>query len=70
MILIVIFYFSEENIIATNKSRSSYEYGLKFDLKDLPLIKNDTKNIIEYSDDVEIFKKSKKSYIFWDLIKK
>ena len=70
MILIVIFYFSEENIIATNKSRSSYAYELKLDLKDLPLIKNDTNNIIEYSEDVEIFKKNKKSYIFFDLIEK
>ena len=70
MISIVIFYFSEENIISTNKSRSSYAYELKLDLKDLPLIKNDTNNIIEYSEDLEIFKKNKKSYIFWDLIKK
>ena len=70
MILIVVFYFSEENIIAINKSRSSYALQPKFDLKDLPLIKNDTDNIIEYSEDVEIFKKNKKSYIFWDLIKK
>jgi len=70
MTLIVIFYFSEENIIATNKSRSSYAYELKLDLKDLPLIKNDTNNIIEYSENLEIFKKNKKSYIFWDLIKK
>ena len=68
MILIVFFYISEENIIAINKSRSSY--ALKFDLKDLPLIKNDTNNIIEYSEDLEIFKKNKKRYIFWDLIKK
>ena len=70
MILIVIFYFSEENIIATNKSRSSYAYELKFNLKDLPLIKNDTNNVIEYSEDIEIFKKDKKRYIFWDLIEK
>lgn len=70
IILIVVFYFSEENIIATNKSRSSYAYELQFDLKNLPLIKNDTNNIIDYSEDLEIFKKDKKSYIFWDLIKK
>ena len=70
MILIIIFYFSEENIIATNKSRASYAYELKFDLKNLPLIKNDTNNIIEYSEDLEIFKKNKKSYIFFDLIEK
>ena len=68
MILIVFFYISEENIIAINKSRSSY--ALKFDLKDLPLIKNDTNNVIEYSEDIEIFKKDKKRYIFWDLIEK
>ena len=70
MILITIFYFSEENIIATNKSRSSYAHELKFDLRDLPLLLSDTNNIIEYREDLEIFKKEKKSYIFWDLIKK
>ena len=70
MIFIAFFYFSEENIIATHKSRSSYSSQSKFDLIDLPLIKNDTNNIIEYREDVEIYKKNKKSYIFWDLIKK
>ncbi len=70
MILIAVFYFSEENIIATNKSRSSYASQSKFNLQDLPLIENDTNNIIEYSEDVEIYKKNKKSYIFWDLLKK
>ena len=70
MIFIAFFYFSEENIIATHKSRSSYLSQSKFDLIDLPLIKNDTNNIIEYREDVEIYKKNKKSYIFWDLIKK
>ena len=69
MILITIFYFSEENIIATNKSRSSYAYELKFDLEDLPLLVSDTNNIIEYKEDLEIFKKKKKNYIFFDLIK-
>ena len=64
IILIVVFYFSEENIIATNKSRSSYAYELKFDFKDLPLIKNDTNNIIEYKTDVKEFldEKPKKWY--------
>ena len=63
-------YFSEENIVFTNKSRSSYLLTLNNDKNDLPILKNDTNNIIEYSEDVEIFKKNKKSYIFWDLIKK
>ena len=30
---------------------------------------DDTKEIIEYRDDVEVFKKNKKKYKFWDLIK-
>ena len=68
IILIAIYYFSEANIIATNKSRSSNLSQSEFDLKDLPLLTNDTNNIIEYSDDVEIYKKNKKSYIFWDLL--
>ena len=70
MVFVAIFYFSEENIIAINKSRSSYAYELKFDLGDLPLLLSDTNNIIEYSEDLEIFKKKKKNYLFWDLIKK
>ena len=35
-----------------------------------PILKNDTANIIEYSDDIELYKKRKKKYTFWDLIKK
>ena len=31
---------------------------------------NDTQNIIVYSDDIEVFKKNKKKYSFWDLINK
>ena len=34
------------------------------------LLKNDTNNIIEYINDIEIYKKKKKKYTFWDLIGK
>ena len=57
-IFTVIYYLSEENVIKTYKSRSSYSIDLN--IKSLPLLKNDTDNIIEYSDDIEIFKKEKK----------
>ena len=69
IILITFFYFSEKNIISTNKSRSLYFYKLSIKLEDLPLIKNDTNDVIEYSNDIEDYKKNKKTYIFWDLIK-
>ena len=68
-ILIGIFYFSEQNIILTNKSRSLYSDQLKNNAQDLILLKNNTENIIEYKDDVEIYKKNKKKYKFWNLLK-
>ncbi|MDC0205537.1 hypothetical protein OAJ64_01850 [Pelagibacteraceae bacterium] len=37
-------------------------------LQDIPLLENDTKNIILYSDGIETFKKKKKKYRFWSLI--
>ena len=42
------FYFSEQNIRATNKSRSFYAVKLLHDALKLPLLANDTKDIIEY----------------------
>ena len=70
IILIITFYFSEENMIRTNKTRSFYSLKQINELKDLTLLKNDTNNIIEHKDDVEIYKKEKKKYKFWDLIRK
>ena len=42
------FYFSDQNIRATNKSRSFYAVKLLHDALKLPLLENDTKGIIEY----------------------
>ena len=61
-ILTINYYFSEKNIIHINKSRSShsvYSYG------QLPLLKNDTNNIIVYKNDLEEFKKKRKKR-FWE----
>jgi len=69
VVSIISFYFSDSNIMKTNKSRSLYLTQTKDDFKNLPLLENDTKNIIEYRDDVEVFKKGKKKYKFFDLIK-
>ena len=64
------FYFSDQNIKSTNKSRSIYPSELKNAIQNLPLLENDTADIIEYKIDFEIYKKQKKKYTFWDLIEK
>ena len=64
------YYFSEKNINKVNKNRTSYVLDLSISNKNLPLLKNDTNDIIEFRDDVEIYKKKKKKYKFFDLINK
>ena len=67
--LVLNFYFSDLNIKKTNKNRSISLNRLESDIEKLPLLKNDTEDIIEYKDDIENFKKKKKKYKFWDLVK-
>jgi len=69
-ILTITFYFSDENIRKTNKFRSLYSINLNKMINNLPLLKNDTSDIIQYKNDVEIYRKKKKNYIFWDLLEK
>ena len=69
-ILTITFYFSDENIRKSNKFRSLYSINLNKMINNLPLLKNDTSDIIQYKNDVEIYKKKKKNYIFWDLLEK
>ena len=63
--LILKYYFSEQNIIFTNQSRSSYEISLDNDKNNLPVLKNDTNNIIIYVNYLENFKKKRKKR-FWE----
>ena len=70
IILTTSFYFSDKNVRSTNKSRSIYATVQKNNIQSLPLLKNDTSDIIEYRNDIEMYKKKKKNYKFWDLIQK
>ena len=70
IILITKFYFSDDNIKKMNISKSFNLSQSNQSLKNLPLLKNDTDDVIEYKDDVEIYKKKKKNYLFWNLIEK
>ena len=62
------YYFSEQNFIFTNKSRSSYLVTLSNGQNNLPVLKNDTNNIIVYKTDLEEFKKKKKKRLWEKLI--
>ena len=68
--LLTNFYFSDQNISKTNKLRSFYLSSLESSEINVPLLKNDTKNIVEYRNDIEVYKKKKKYNLFWDLIEK
>ena len=63
------FYFSEQNIRATNKSRALYAVKLLHDTLKLPLLANDTKGIIEYRNDVQEFIAKRKKWIWEGLIR-
>ena len=63
--LITKYYFSEQNLIFTNKSRSSYSLTLNKYGNSLPLLKNDTDNIVIYKNGLEEFK-SKRKKRFWE----
>ena len=64
------YYSSNKNIDAKNYNRKNIDQILKEKIIDLPVLKNDTDNVIEFNnsliDDIEENKKRS----FWDLLKK
>ena len=64
------YYSSDKNVDAKNYNRKNIDQILKEKIIDLPVLKNDTDNVIEFNnsliDDVEENKKRS----FWDLLKK
>ena len=65
---VIKFYLSENNIKRSYKIISQYENEIDKKFSNLPIIKDDTKNIIEYTNEIEEFK-NKKQRRFWDLLK-
>ena len=60
------YYFSNENIKNSYRSYKNIEKKIKVYSKNLPLLKNDTENIIEYVKQTD--KKKKKKFNFWKLL--
>ena len=65
---VIKFYLSENNIKRSNKIIFQYQNELDKKFNNLPIIKNDTNNIVVYTNEVEDFK-NKKPRKFWDLLK-
>ena len=61
------YYFSDANKKKSYKSFLSIDKKIKTYSQDLPILENDTQNIIEY---VKNTQKKKKKYYFWKLIDK
>ena len=62
------FYLSENNIERSNRVILQHQKELANKFSDLPIIKSDTSDIIEHTNEVEIFL-SKKPRFFMNLIK-
>ena len=65
---VIKFYLSEKNVKQSYKIIHRYQNELDKKFNNLPIIKDDTKNIIEYTNEIEKFK-NKKQRKFWDLLK-
>ena len=65
---VIKFYLSENNIKWSNKVMLQYQNVLDKKFISLPIIKDDTNDIIEYTNEIEEFK-NKKQRKFWDLLK-
>ena len=67
LLLTNFYYFSDKNVEKINKNRVNLSSKISKSLDELPLLINDTKNIIEYqNNDTNLEKIKKRS--FWDLL--
>ena len=64
------YYFSKKNINSKNFNRSNIDQILKEKITDLPILLNDTNNVIEFNNSIGSETDIKKKRSFWDLIKK
>ena len=60
------YYFSDENIKKSYRSYKNINEKIKSYSKDLPILENDTKDVIEYVKQTN--KKKKKKFNFWKLL--
>ena len=64
------YYSSNKNIDAKNYNRKNIDQILKEKIIDLPVLKNDTNNVIEFNNSIKNDIEENKKRNFWDLINK
>ena len=64
------YYSSNKNIDAKNYNRKNIDRILKEKIFDLPVLKNDTNNVIEFNNSLKDGIEENKKRSFWDLLKK
>ena len=65
---VIKFYLSENNIKLSNKVMLQHQNELDKKFNNLPIITDDTNDIIEYTNEIKEFK-NRKQRNFWDLFK-
>ena len=68
-LIIYKFYSSEKNIQFKNFNRVNIDKILNDKKSDLPVLKNDTQNVIQFNDGFSNSIKENKPRNFWDLLK-
>tara|TARA_B100000886_G_scaffold18146_1_gene11639 strand:+ start:3203 stop:3460 length:258 start_codon:yes stop_codon:yes gene_type:complete len=74
IVLIFIFYIfqhytSNKNIIEKDYKRLNLDKLLNEKISDLPILKNDTTNVIEFNNSLENENNKEKKRSFWELLK-
>ena len=64
------FYSSNKNISLQNYNRSNIDLILKEKINNLPILTNDTSNIIEFNDSFDEEDNNDKKRSFWELLNK
>ncbi len=64
------YYSSNKNVDAKNYNRENIDQILKEKIIDLPVLKNDTNNVIEFNNSLKNDIEENKKRNFWDLINK
>ena len=62
------YYFSDDHKKKSYRSLNNINKKIETYSNNIPILENNTQNIIEYVENTKI--KKKKKYFFWDLIKK
>ena len=63
------FYSSKKNIEAKDFNRNNIDEIINKKISDLPVLKNDTNNVIEFNDGFSGVIKNEKPRSFWNLLK-